>query len=197
MQRARATPATLCHKAEILDRANMAASDAKRYGHRPLQSFSSIRLLTLLPGSHDMPLRCHINEFQNTSHTPYEALSYAWGDHVFHERIQVCETADTEPIQLLVPLTRNLCEALRHLRSNVPRVFWIDALCINQSDLEEKRQQVAQMGRIYREAKGVIVWLGEDQNYPRTRALLTQDGKNRWPLTRPEVDLGELVTIPW
>ncbi|KAF9696588.1 hypothetical protein EKO04_005207 [Ascochyta lentis] len=175
----------------------MPVSDTERYEHSPLQDRSSIRLITLLPGNFSTPLRCQIAEFQKHSLTPYEALSYTWGDSEAPESIQICESADLEPTIQIVPITRNLYEALQRLRTEEPRKLWIDALCINQSDLEEKGHQVASMGQVYCKADRVIVWLGEDQAYPRTRALLTQDGKNRWPLTLPEVDLGELVTIPW
>jgi hypothetical protein len=46
------------------------------------------------------------------------------------------------------------------LRSGAPcRTFWIDALCINQKDEEEKSSQVLQMHLIYKHASEVIVWL--------------------------------------
>ena|SRR5271155_1020191 len=38
--------------------------------------------------------------------------------------------------------------------------IWIDALCINQVDLEERNAQVSVMGRIYAGAYGVLAWLG-------------------------------------
>jgi hypothetical protein len=47
--------------------------------------------------------------------------------------------------------------------------LWIDAICINQSDNEEKSQQVRLMGEIYSKAEVVRVWLGpstEDVSYP-------------------------------
>lgn len=39
-------------------------------------------------------------------------------------------------------------------------MIWIDALCINQDDDEEKGIQVQMMDRIFQEAKRVAVWLG-------------------------------------
>jgi hypothetical protein len=181
-----------------IDYANAAAPIERLYKHSPLNDPSFIRLLTLLPGSHCTPLRCQIVEHRASSDALYDALSYAWGDPVYSESIQVCESLNVEQVSQYLPITRNLFEALLRLRlDDAPRTLWIDALCINQDDLEEKGNQVARMGRVYREASQVIVWLGEDEVYPRTRALLTQDGRNRWPLTLPEVDLGELVTIPW
>ena len=43
--------------------------------------------------------------------------------------------------------------------------FWIDALCINQTDNDEKGQQVRLMREIYASAESVIVWLGESTIY--------------------------------
>jgi hypothetical protein len=88
----------------------------------------------------------------------YAALSYAWGDS---ER--------TTPIQLdshSIEVTQNLHDALSHIQNvsgmeNTP--LWADALCINQADMDEKAAQVQLMGRIYRQAELVIVWLGPDE----------------------------------
>jgi hypothetical protein len=55
----------------------------------------------------------------------------------------------------------SLYDALMAIRpSKEPIVIWIDFLCINQSDTEEKCWQVALMGNIYRQAQKVIAWLG-------------------------------------
>lgn len=61
----------------------------------------------------------------------------------------------------VIPITRNLEAALRHLRyETMPRYMWIDALCINQADDEEKSVQVANMGAVYAAADSTIAWLG-------------------------------------
>ena len=41
------------------------------------------------------------------------------------------------------------------------RYLWIDAICINQDDNDEKGQQVQSMAKIFAKASRVIVWLGE------------------------------------
>ena len=68
----------------------------------------------------------------------------------------------------------NLSEALRHLREypeHSPRenskgpgvmILWIDAICMNQEDENEKSIQVAKMADIYRCADDVFVWLGKE-----------------------------------
>jgi hypothetical protein len=40
--------------------------------------------------------------------------------------------------------------------------MWVDALCINQGNLEERKQQVQLMAKIYSKAHRVIVWLGKE-----------------------------------
>ncbi|KUJ07029.1 uncharacterized protein LY89DRAFT_558296, partial [Mollisia scopiformis] len=55
--------------------------------------------------------------------------------------------------------------ALQHLRlKSVVRVLWIDALCINQSSVEERNNQVCIiMARVYKQAVCVVAWLGRLQ----------------------------------
>ena len=50
-----------------------------------------------------------------------------------------------------------------HLRhESQPRLLWVDAICINQTDKDEQSRQVQCMGDIYAGAKKVLVWIGED-----------------------------------
>lgn len=39
-------------------------------------------------------------------------------------------------------------------------MLWIDAICVNQSDLEERSRQVQKIGMIFGFTKRVIFWLG-------------------------------------
>ena len=56
----------------------------------------------------------------------------------------------------------------------VAQWYWIDSLCINQNDVQERSSQVGLMGNIYRQAHCTIVWLGEEDKYTRhaARAML-------------------------
>ncbi|KAJ4244035.1 hypothetical protein NW762_014648 [Fusarium torreyae] len=114
------------------------------------------RILSLQPGGWDDEIRIALKTVDISSNPPpeYEALSYVWG----------IET-DTATVRIdgnhLFKVTSGLYTALRHLRrTDVTRIFWIDAICINQQDLVERGRQVAQMGDIYRTATRVVVWLG-------------------------------------
>lgn len=58
-------------------------------------------------------------------------------------------------------ITESLHEALWHLRKpDEDRVLWVDALCIDQTNIKERGHQVSRMGEIYKKADKVIVWLG-------------------------------------
>ncbi|KAL2349706.1 heterokaryon incompatibility protein-domain-containing protein, partial [Cryomyces antarcticus] len=71
--------------------------------------------------------------------------------------------------------TRNSEAALRHLGSETePRSLWVDAVCINQSDVQEHNQQVKRTWTIYRHARRVIVFLGEERNGSEKAVTLLQ-----------------------
>ncbi|KAK5209231.1 hypothetical protein LTR41_004766 [Exophiala xenobiotica] len=60
--------------------------------------------------------------------------------------------------------TANLEIALRAVRrEDIDLWLWVDALCINQGDLEERAYQVSIMSEIFEKASGVVIWLGFTQ----------------------------------
>ncbi|KAL0262769.1 hypothetical protein SLS55_001742 [Diplodia seriata] len=125
----------------------------RMYEYTPLSPGHTIRILTLWPGSGDTQLRCETREVALGEGVYYEALSYTWGDQSTGTLISFNG--------LLLPIAPNLCSALLHLRlPDRPRSLWIDAVCINQLDNEEKSEQVRMMRGIYQEASRVVVWLG-------------------------------------
>jgi hypothetical protein len=75
-----------------------------------------------------------------------------------------------------VPIAANLAramECLRNLKTPNPILIWIDAICINQSDLIERGDQVAMMRLVYRNADCVRIWMNEtiDKDSPAVSAL--------------------------
>ncbi|KAK5652633.1 hypothetical protein OQA88_10226 [Cercophora sp. LCS_1] len=127
------------------------------YHYGPLNPVvREIRLLTLYPSpEHDSPIQGELHAASLTSCGPYNALSYVWGDP--HATTQV----SIDGCDLNVTL--NLDQALRHIRhASQTRIFWIDAVCINQDDLDERSQQVTLMGEIFSRAECVTAWLGEE-----------------------------------
>ena len=90
----------------------------------------------------------------------YMALSYCWGDARITREIIVNDYC--------IHVTVNLEAALRQLRGChcIKQGFklWVDAICINQSNFEERGQQVSRMRNIYSSAAHVVIWLGADDD---------------------------------
>lgn len=100
-----------------------------------------IRLLELLPGHGTGPIRSRLLVISFDELPNYEALSYVWG--VSEDNDDAIEISDVP-----VRVTHNLKVALQDLRyDGITRLLWIDALCINQGDLEEKSSQIQLMSR--------------------------------------------------
>jgi hypothetical protein len=87
----------------------------------------------------------------------YHAVSYTWGDINNQDQITI-SGLDTHG---RMTVRKNCADALRQLAYfSTTRYFWMDAICINQSDDFEKSFQVAMMGDIYRRAERVLACLG-------------------------------------
>jgi hypothetical protein len=88
----------------------------------------------------------------------FEALSYTWGDQGDARSIFVNK--------IRRDVSRNLEEALRALRdlqeTRLGMCYWVDSLCIDQKNVEERNEQVKRMKEIYSRARAVIVWLGQE-----------------------------------
>jgi hypothetical protein len=124
--------------------------------------------MTLLPGRFLSDIRVHLytTRFDGYSKVDFEALSYTWGSPVDPVNIFVGKTGFHT-----LSVTQNLAEALPYLRHKKhPRVLWIDAICVNQQDLEERSSQVKKMPDVYSRAAKVVVWLGP-QSYDSAQAL--------------------------
>lgn len=117
-------------------------------------------MLELCPGEHHDEIHIEIAPLPSglENMESIEALSYVWGDPADPVTILVGAEKDT------LHVTRNLASALVHLRYlGRSRMLWVDAVCINQGDGNERTRQVAMMGDIFRHAKTVLVWLGEER----------------------------------
>ena len=135
----------------------MTAAAGSTYKYRERLAGRSIRLLRLEKEaeSGDDVIRCSLEHHPLDGDVQFFALSYVWGQNQGLPSSQiVCDG------QACI-VGHNLFQALEHLRIKWGQVaIWIDALCINQGDTEEKTEQVRMMRDIYDRASLVIVWLG-------------------------------------
>lgn len=158
-----------------------------RFIYLPLDTArKELRLVNLLPGPFDTDIQVEIlhTKLSEEYQPDYDALSYVWGSTEDPETIAVAyrnglgepgrarqsrstsvpesssRTGDN-PVHEVLLVTQNLSTALRYLRRpSTERVIWIDAICINQDDIQERSIEIARMGLIYKKARRVIVWLG-------------------------------------
>ncbi|PMD28507.1 HET-domain-containing protein, partial [Hyaloscypha hepaticicola] len=128
----------------------------RHYQYRPLEKGRCIRLLRLEPGDAAAAQKISIFHADLDQQATYEALSYTWGDPDDTTLISCTEEGST------LAVTRNCEAALRSLRLEYEeRTLWIDAICIDQSNVDERGQQVRLMSDIYKQAQQVIAYLGE------------------------------------
>ena len=136
----------------------------RKFEYRKLEK-DEIRLLVIKKDKFSNPvIRCSIKYAELSQRPQYTALSYAWGPKT-PTRTIICSGTE-------VQIGASLYTALRRLRlASQDYVIWADAICINQTDNEEKSEQVAMMGRIYSLATRVIIWLGEQEEHEGERAF--------------------------
>ncbi|EXJ74130.1 uncharacterized protein A1O5_02424 [Cladophialophora psammophila CBS 110553] len=143
--------------------------------YRPLdRSQNEIRLLKLLPQGGDDKYKfipaCQIFYASLLDEPQYVALSYVWGNQETNRVILVDD--------LQVRVRENLYDAMMALRTiHNNLIIWIDSLCIDQANYQEKSWQVELMKDIYRQATRVYAWLGRaDRDSDRVMDYLNTFG---------------------
>ncbi|KAF2001693.1 hypothetical protein P154DRAFT_158008 [Amniculicola lignicola CBS 123094] len=120
--------------------------------YRELKGKRTIRLLRFLPG----PEQAYSFVYVDLDKAPpYVALSYTWGTQAQLRTVIV----DGQRLSI----HNNLADALSGMYSGIvssTMLFWADAICINQRDIQERSSQVRLMDALYRGAERVAIWLG-------------------------------------
>jgi hypothetical protein len=162
--------AAACKK-QIMDNVLSSPDPTAPLTYETLPTPQSIRLLKL-PRKEEFSL-LPISGISVTIHTyaledapPFNALSYTWGK-------PYQETSDDDPESLpefvriikcngiKIKVTQNLFDGLVSFKQlGIGGFLWVDAVCINQADLNERSSKVLLMGEVYSQAENVLVWLG-------------------------------------
>ncbi|KAK5169173.1 uncharacterized protein LTR77_006482 [Saxophila tyrrhenica] len=115
------------------------------------------RLLELQPGSGEDMITCTMRS-TSLAEQPvcqYETISYCWGDLAPEARLEL------DGNELIIPASA--VAALRRVRlPDRTRLLFLDVLCIDQTNLEERAQQVSIMNDIYSSSAGNLIYLGEE-----------------------------------
>ncbi|KAF2143531.1 uncharacterized protein K452DRAFT_204672, partial [Aplosporella prunicola CBS 121167] len=123
--------------------------------YKPLGGPRNIRLLLVHPWHHYGPIRCSFVEVSLDRAPRYEAISYTWGNPMRRPAVLIDGRA--------FHVTANAHNILRGRSSSLlPRLLWIDSVCINQQDNFEKSNQVRMIRDIYQKAFLVTVWMGQN-----------------------------------
>ena len=133
----------------------------ERYDYRHLAP-EEFRLVKILSGHETDRLIGRLITVVATSAPQYIALSYIWGPPSEDGQDSQMILLDDIAIELR-PNLNSAMRALRRLDQNIH--IWVDALCINQHDEEEKDIQIPLMAKIYRLSDSVAIWLGDSTPY--------------------------------
>jgi len=160
----------------------VATPETHKYNDQDPLETNEFRLLHLLPGRYGKPISCTLTKAVFSSPPPYESLSYTWGNAYspkglsfiasFSEGKEEIQQHGHEALYTIKldgrdkRITHNLHAALQRLRHNRDtRVLWVDALCINQDDDDEKSRQVRTMSTIYSQASRTVIWIGDHDTF--------------------------------
>jgi hypothetical protein len=137
---------------------------APQYKYRPLGA-RHFRILLLEPGRHDDDLSAELQHVSLDGGLipPYRTTSYAWGNPTRRSRMLI----DSKSMSI----SESASSLLRHIRQEHSMcMIWVDAICIDQSNIEERSRQVSLMADIYSQGSANIVFLGESDR--KTAAAL-------------------------
>ncbi|KAK0704485.1 heterokaryon incompatibility protein-domain-containing protein [Lasiosphaeris hirsuta] len=122
-----------------------------RYSRLGPDEFRLVRLLRRTKTA----IKCEIIHESLLAPPRYVAISYAWGDAGDTRKIMLEGSSVPIPVSLYGAL-----EALRQRKEDV--LVWVDKLCIDQDNHEERSEQVRLMTNIYAKAECVPIWLGAE-----------------------------------
>jgi hypothetical protein len=132
--------------------------------------------------SKDSLIACKLQVVSMEKSPIYTALSYTWGDPTQTRAILLngrpitvrqnlwdflSELRDrlgrrpTTNDSLRAQIHSQLAQTYSAITRTRPELLWIDALCINQHNLNERSHEVSMMGTVYSRVNEVVVWLGQ------------------------------------
>jgi len=124
----------------------------RQYKYPRCKSPGTLRILKLPPANlkHEV-INCELVKSQTVGSDDtqeYETWSWCWG--VEKEHMKAFLRIHCVQYVFLSRISQSLASALRALRDQVSvRYLWVDALCVNQLDNQEKNEQVPLMAQIY------------------------------------------------
>ena len=165
-------------------KSRMGMTATHQYQYQALAGTENVRLLRLEHVPAKSRLKCFMIEVSINDLTEFEyfAMSYTWGPPADKVPIQCGDSNQT----IMIPgnlylalhcLAREPWQGVMDTAEPIGYDIWIwaDAISIDQSNLDERSQQVQIMRQIYHSASAVIVWLGEQKEADRNLIQLVSN----------------------
>ncbi|KAJ2971076.1 hypothetical protein NUW58_g9518 [Xylaria curta] len=174
----------------------------RKYSHKhcPLgDPAKDIRVLEIIDNDRD-DVECKLETHRGGD---YDTLSWCWGGAEANSEIRILHSSDP----YYYPVPSNLKFALKELRRQKTFRIWIDFVCIDQSNNDEKNNQVPMMSSIYGNSRCVYVWLGPEadnsnlaMDFIQNRVLNLKDFDRLVEESNTRAEwkaLTELIKRPW
>ncbi|KAI4610410.1 hypothetical protein J4E80_008174 [Alternaria sp. BMP 0032] len=140
------------------------------YQYQPLPILQNsedvyIRLLEVHRGPRSGPITGRLYTTLLSEAPKFYALSYCWGPEPHEATIHITNAAPPRDLEndntLKIPKTLiPLLYEIRGWRWLETRTIWVDSVCLDQKNKEEKTAQVPKMRQIYMKASVTVSWLG-------------------------------------
>ncbi|KAK8856039.1 Heterokaryon incompatibility [Apiospora arundinis] len=156
-----------------------------------------IRLLELLPAPEGQGIEVKLKSVSlEDSVGSYDALSYVWGDQDQPRRGISVNGCHFEVYKSLYNVLFSLRLSPGSTASSPDQesrvVLWVDAICINQTDVAERNAQVPIMDSIYRNARRTVVWLGDEEKKTESTFTMLRYLANDSRTANPDSSVGDL-----
>ncbi|KAL9086925.1 MAG: hypothetical protein Q9165_006931 [Trypethelium subeluteriae] len=166
-----------------------------RHKYHPLQSPTSIRLLKLIgctqhpdsDGNVNVGIWDIIQVDIEREHPSYICISYTWGEGEFTNSVMIKDNT-------IIMTSENAYEVI--IKYKIDEYIWIDQVCINQDDIDERSRQVQLMTRIYAQCARCDAWLGRTDEYFDDACSIAKEISRSFPDSFALADLARLAMRP-
>lgn len=133
------------------------AKEVEYFKHDSLDTTKrQIRLLRIRPHRcWQKRTSCDVEIFELSQAPAYQAVSYEWGPE--HPQRNIIINGKLSSVRSNLG---DFLDILRKRKDTRGHYFWIDQICIDQTNTGERNHQVQLMGAIYSDAEVVLAWLG-------------------------------------
>ncbi|KAF5650727.1 heterokaryon incompatibility 6 OR allele [Fusarium sp. NRRL 52700] len=177
----------------------------RRFVHSKLDHPSrQIRLIQVRPYEPVSTLELTLSTHYLTDNPYFYAVSYTWGSGQLSQKLLINGSLMMVTENCYYALTQIYSHYYSSPKSNLDNAssrhvyLWIDSICIDQDNLDEKGHQVGMMGDIYKRASRVLACVGPHGNDSEMLRVVLEDVKRNWPdLYLAQKDIPEDGSFHW